>query len=158
MASKAYEEQAENLIKAIDIANEVLKKTPPKGFNFHHVELFLETHNRVKKQIIEAEPKFQTLVSLKHDIATIFTYFNEGAGETVNEFWKKIKESGLPYVRENKLEKILSRKKIRNQQEYDYVVDTMVPFKQEGMISEADLELLNQLIGEYENKKTKRNW
>lgn len=153
MASKAYEEQAENLVKAINIANEILRKTPPKGFNTYHVELFLETYNRVKKQIIEAEPKFQTLASLKHDITTVFTYFNEGTGETVDEFWRKIKENDLPYVRENKLEKILSRKKIRNQQEYDYIIDTMVPFEQEGIISKVDFEILNQLIGEYENKR-----
>lgn len=156
MASKIYEEQAENLIKAINIANEILIKTPPKGFNSHHVEIFLETYNRIKKQIIEAEPKFQTLVSLKHDVTAVFTYFNEGSGETVDEFWKKIQENDLPYIRENKLEKVLSRKKIRNQQEYDYVIDTIVPFEQEGMISKTDVEILNQLIGEYENKQTKR--
>jgi hypothetical protein len=59
----------------------------------------------------------------------------------------------LPYERENKLEKILSKRKIKNRQEYDYVIDTMVPFKQEGIISDSDFELLNQLIGEFERKK-----
>ncbi len=156
MASKAYEEQAENLIKAIDIAIEVIKVNPPKGFNEQHVQIFVEGYYTTKKQIIEAEPKFQTLASLKYDISSVFTYFNEGAGVTVNEFWKRIKESGLPYERENILEKILSKKKIKNQQEYDYVIDTMIPFKQEGMISEIDFELLSQLIGEYESKKMKK--
>jgi hypothetical protein len=156
MASKAYVEQAENLIKAIDIAIEVIKTNPPKGFNEQHVQIYVEGYYTTKKQIIEAEPKFQTLASLKYDISTVFSYFNEGSGRTVNEFWNRIKENGLPYERENKLEKILSKKKIKNQQEYDYVIDTMVPFKQEGMISETDFELLNRLIGEYETKKTKK--
>ncbi len=150
MPSEKYIEQSTNLIKAIDIAIEVVKSIPPNGFNEVHVQLFLETYLRIKKQIIEAEPKFQTLTSLKYDINSVFTYFNEGAGETVNEFWKRIKESNLPYERENKLEKILSKRKIKNRQEYDYVIDTMVPFKQEGIINDSDFELLNQLIGEFE--------
>jgi hypothetical protein len=156
MASEKYIEESTNLIKAIEIAIEVIKVNSPKGFTQLHIQLFLETYNRVKKQIIEADPKRQTLASLKYDINTVFTYFNEGVGETVNEFWKRIKESGLPFERENKLEKILSKKKIKNPQEYDYVIDTMLPFKQEGMISETDFELLNQLIGEYETKKGKK--
>lgn len=153
MASKAYEEQAENLLKAIDIAMETVVNFPPNGFNERHIQLFLETYNRVKNQIIEADPKYMNLGSLKYKIQVVFTYFNEGSGTTVNEFWKSIKESALPYERVNKLEKILSKKKIKNQQEYDYVIDTMVPFKQEGIINESAFELLNRLIGEYEVKK-----
>lgn len=155
MPSKKYIEQSKNLIKAIDIAIEVIKSHPPKGFNEYHIQLFLDGYNRFKKQIIEAEPKFQTLASLKYDIDSVFTYFNEGAGETVNEFWRRIKESNLPYERDNKLEKILSKRKIKNRQEYDYVIDTMVPFKQEGIINDSDFELLNQFIGEFERRKSK---
>lgn len=155
MPSQKYIEQSTNLVKAIDIAIEVVKSHPPKGFNEYHVQLFLDGYNRFKNQIIEAEPKFSNLGSLKYTIQDVFTYFNEGAGETVNEFWKRIKESNLPYERENKLEKILSKRKIKNRQEYDYVIDTMVPFKQEGIINDSDFELLNQLIGEFERKKRK---
>lgn len=156
MASKAYEEKADNLIKAIDIAIDTFKKCPPKGFNEQHLEIVLQNKERTKNSLLYPDPKFMNLGSLKYAIQDVFTYFNEGAGETVNEFWKRIKESGLPFERENKLEKILSKKKIKNQQEFDYVIDTMVPFKQEGMISETDFELLNQLIGEYKTKKAKK--
>jgi hypothetical protein len=153
MPSERYINQSENLKKAIEIAIEVIKTNPPKGFTDQHVQLFIDTYIRVKKQIINAEPKLQTLTSLKYDIDTVFTFYNESVGETVNEFWKRIKKSGLPYERENKLKKILSKKKIKNQQEYDYVIDTMVPFKQEGVINSVEFELLNQLISDYEKKK-----
>ena len=155
MPSQKYIEQSTNLVKAIDIAIEVVKSHPPKGFNEYHIQLFLDGYNSFKKLIIEADPKFSNLGSLKYKIQDVFTYFNEGAGETVNEFWKRIKESNLPYERENKLEKILSKRKIKNRQEYDYVIDTMVPFKQEGIISDSDFELLNQLIGEFERRKSR---
>jgi hypothetical protein len=153
MASEKYIEQSTNLLKAIDIAIEVFKRTPPNGFNQQHVHVMVDSYKHFKKLIIEAEPKFQTLASLKYDIQNVFTFFQEASGETVNEFWKKIKEEGLPYERENRMEKLLKRGKIRNQIEYDYVIDTIVPFKQEGLINDTEFELLSKLIGEYEMKK-----
>lgn len=50
------------------------------------------------------------------------------------------------------MEKILKRKKINNQQEYDYVIDTIVPFQQEGIISEEDVKNLNKYIEIFETK------
>ena len=96
MASKKYIEQSTSSIKAIDIAIEVFKRIPPKGFNEHHINIVLESNHQFKKQIIEAEPKFQTLASLKYDVENVFTYFQEACEETVNEFWQKIKQAGLP--------------------------------------------------------------
>lgn len=156
MASKSYQEQSENLLKAIDIAIEVVRANPINGFNEQHLQLFVDSYQTWKNQLLHAEPKFQTLTSLKYNVADVFTYFNEGTGETVDEFWKKIKNEGLPYERENKLEKIILKKKIKNQQEYDYVTDTMVPFKQEGLINEEQFALLNRLVGDFENKLAKK--
>lgn len=157
MASKKYIEQSTNLIKAIDIAISVLKTTPPKGFNEEHISIVLKSYNGFKKQILEAELKYQNLASLKYDIENVFTYFQEASGTTVNEFWKMIKEVGLPYERVNRIEKLLKRRKIRNQMEYDYVVDTIVPYKQEGIISDSDFVLLSKLIGEYEDRVRKKS-
>lgn len=153
MASEKYIEQSTNLIKAIDIAIDVIRTTPPKGLNQQHVQVLLESYNGFKKQIIEAEPKFQTLASLKYDIENVFTYFQESSGETVNKFWEKIKEAELPYKRENRIEKLLKRGKIRNQIEYDYVIDTIVPLQQEDILSNDDVEQLNKMINHYESKR-----
>jgi hypothetical protein len=90
--------------------------------------------------------------SLKYKEEDVFIYFQEASGETVNEFWKRIKESGLPYKRENKMEKILKRKKIRNDIEYNYVIDTIVPLQQEGVLSKEDVSLLEQMMAQYEQK------
>lgn len=155
MPSEKYIEQSKNLIKAIDIAIEAYKHFPPKGFNEQHLKIMLQNKESDKNSLLNPEPKYANLGSLKYTIQDVFTYFNEGTGETVNEFWRRIKESNLPYERENRLEKILSKQKIKNRQEYDYVIDTMVPFKQEGIINDYDFELLNQLVGEFERRKGK---
>jgi hypothetical protein len=150
MVKRSYEEQSGYLIGAIDIAIEAVQNIHPKGFNQKHVDIFLESYFGWKKRIMESEPKFRNLTSLKYDIVNVFTYFNEASGPTVDLFWNMIKEQNLPYERVNKLAKILSKQKIKNRIEYDYVIDAMVPFKQQGMISEDDFQLLNKLLGDFE--------
>lgn len=72
MASEKYIEQSTNLIKAIDIAIEVFKRTPPNGFNQQHVDDMVDSYNYFRKRVIEAEPKFQTLASLKYKVESVF--------------------------------------------------------------------------------------
>ena len=155
MTSKKYEEMSLNLIKATDIAIESIKKFPPKregdGFWKHLVNCYQEN----KELIINAAPKFRNLTSLKYDYESIFTRFQEGSGEDVEEFWRRIKEENLPFKRENKMAKILKRKKINNDIEYDFVTDVIVPYQQEGMITEEEVILLSTYLGKFENRKRK---
>ena len=51
--------------------------------------------------------------------------------------------------------KILKRKKINNDIEYDFVTDLIVPYQQEGMITEEEVILLNAYLGKFENRKRK---
>ena len=152
MASKKYIEARDNLIKAIDLANEVFLEYP-HGKTKEFVDAFIEFHNYTKNKTLNPTRSFQTLQSLNHLIEAFFTYFQEGAGPDVDEFWRRIKEANLPYERENKLEKIMKRGRIRNDIEYDYVIDTIVPFQQEGILSEEDVKKLNEMIEKFENKR-----
>lgn len=150
-----YIEHSSNLCKAIDIAINVIKEHPPKGWDektvLHVVNLSLE----IKKNVLNPEPQFRNLKSLKYDVEMVFTKFQEGHGTYVEEFWKEIKAQNLPYKRENKMVKILKRKKINNIHEYDFVIDVIVPYQQEGLITDDDVVLLNELIGQFEMRKKK---
>jgi hypothetical protein len=156
MPSKKYEEMSLSLIKAADIAIEAMIKFPPKkesdDFNKH----LLNCYHEKKELIINAEPKFRNLISLKYDYEDIFTRFQEGNGEDVEEFWRRIKEENLPFKRENKMAKILKRKKINNNIEYDFVTDVMIPYQQDGIITEEELVLLKSYLGKFEEKQSKR--
>lgn len=154
MASKKYIEARDNLIKAIDLANEALLKYPNgkekqefvyDGISYTVLEWTIKWLNE--------EKKYETLQSLKYSIEDVFTYFQEAAGPDVDEFWRLIKEANLPYERENKLEKIMTRGRIRNDIEYDYVIDTIVPFQQEGILSNEDVKKLNEMIEKFERKR-----
>lgn len=150
-----YENEANNLIKAIDIAIKAFSTPPPTGHLPDHAPQMAAGYKGLRNEIINAEPQYKNLTSLKYSIEDVFTYFQEGSGPVVNMFWQQIKAANLPYTRKNKLEKILKRGKINNQIEYDYVVDTVVPLEQEGMITQDEAALLKQFIGDFEKKKKK---
>jgi hypothetical protein len=148
-----YQEEANKLAKAIDIAIESFQKYPPKGFQPVHVTHMIKTYEEFKEKALTPEEQFKNLKSLKYLHQDTFTYFQESTGEAVEYFWKQIKQSNLPYTRENKLLKILSKNKIKNQIEYDYVKDMIGVAQQEGLINKEELYQLNELIKTYEAKK-----
>jgi len=111
---KTYEEEANNLAQAIDIAIEKLQKHPPKEFQTAHIEHFINTYSDTKNKALNPEPQFKKISSLKYHIQDVFTYFQESTGEAVEQFWRGIQEHKLPFERENKLLKILKKRKIKN--------------------------------------------
>jgi hypothetical protein len=153
MIDNKYIQKANDLLKVSDIAIEVIKKFPPKDFNPNHIETFVNGYVEFKNRIENTEEQFKNLKSLSYVENDKFTYFQEGNGKAVNEFWIKIKEFNLPFKRINKLPKILKRKNIKNRIEYDYVKDVMIAFKQEKIITDDEVNLLEDLLKDFEEKK-----
>ncbi|KRB54698.1 hypothetical protein [Flavobacterium sp. Root186] len=160
--TEKYKIASENLAKVVDIAITVFQEFPPKGWKEHYlskdknqIDHFVELYREFKENSLNPEPKFANMQSLKYMIDDVFTYFQESHGQCVEEFWKQIKAQNLPYKRENKMMKILKRKKINNIQEFDFVVDVIVPYEQEGLINQDEVVLLNTLLAEFETRKKK---
>lgn len=156
MNDNKYIQSVENLSKAIDVAVKVIQDFPPKNFDKSHINNFIINYLDFKNKAQNPEPQFKNLKSLNYIINDVFIYFQEGTGESVNQFWANINELNLPFTRENKLVKILKRKKINNQIEYDFVIDVLVPYQQENIISIDDISLLNKLIEDFELSKHKK--
>lgn len=153
--SKKFTEEKLNLSKAAKIAIESLKKFPPNELDNDNFNYILKCSIERLFSINNPEPKYRNLRSLKYLEEDVFIWFQEGSGENVEEFWRRIKEEGLPYKRKNKMQKILKRKKIINAIEYDFVTDVIVPYQQEGMITEEEVILLNTYLGDFEKKAKK---
>ena len=145
MAKSNYTEQARGLSEAIDIAIESIKRFPPKGFDTNHLNHFVNTYLELKHKILTPDPQYKNAHSPSYLKNDVLTYFQEGTGDAIHYFWKQIKDRNLGYKRENKLTKILKRQKINNQIEYDFITDVLVPYQQEGLISESDLNRLNEM-------------
>ncbi len=153
MEKKSYQNEVEKLFQAIDLAIEAYKKYPPKNWTPDIVTMVTTNLENDKNRITNAEKKFRTLGSLKYHVEAVFTFFQEGTGEAVEYFWKRIEEEGLDYERVNKLEKILNKGKIKGRIEYDYVIDMILVAEQKQLITTEELKKLNQMIGEYESKR-----
>jgi hypothetical protein len=150
---KNYEEEAARLAGVIDIALESIEKYPPNDRDPSFLVRFREVYLEARQKALNPLPQFHRLGSLKYTIEDVFIFFQEAHGPAVEYFWQRIQEENLGYVRVNRMEKVLKRKRIANQQEYDFVIDTMVPYKQQGMLTDEEFAALSQMIGVFEGKR-----
>jgi hypothetical protein len=148
-ARRNYKDESEKLAKAIDIAIDAFNKYRPEKETINGYEMW-------KTMALNPEPPYKKLASLNYLIEYVFTYFQEGGGEIVEYFWKRIAEEELDYKRENKLQKILYQGKIKSRIQYEYIQDIFVVAQQEGMISPAQADQLAQMLERYESGNKKR--
>ncbi len=151
-----YVLEAEKVAKAIDIAVESFSKYPPISFSEAEVNQFIKVYREYKENALNPLPQFKNLTSLKYIVNDILTFFQESKGETVEVFWEKVNQENLGYKREDKLRKILDRRKIRGRLEYELAIDSIVAAEQGRRITKEEANLLGKLIGEFEfGKKNK---
>jgi len=150
--TERYKQEASRLGKAIDIAIEATEKYPPKDFEQKHIDHWIKVHQEWKRELFECEPKYQNLATLKYSVNNVLTYFQEAYGEGVEFFWQQIAKQGLGYKRENKLAKILKRNRIKDDIEYDFIIDVIVPYQQENIITSEEANILSDLLLKFEEK------
>lgn len=150
---KTYKEEALKLAKAFDIAIDAYSKYPPKDFE---KELFLKDYisflDGWMKACLSPNPPFRKRISdLKFLHPILFEFFQETKGKTVEYFWERIQEEKLDYKRRKKslINEILERGKIKDRNEYNYVIDMIVTLEQEGITTKEDSIKLDEMIGKY---------
>jgi hypothetical protein len=145
-----YKDESEKLAKAIDIAIESFRKFNSFNLTESQVDTVIKAFEERRFFALNPEPQFKKLASLEYLIEETFTPFQDGAGEAVEYFWKKIAEANLDYKRENKLRKILDRGKIKGRIEYEYVTDMIVIAQQENMVTNDEAVQLSEMLATYE--------
>jgi len=153
MAKTDYSAHATPLSEAIDIALDALQRFVPPGFTHEQLAHVVSVHHEWKEQVLHPAPAYRNKRSLQYLQANVLTYFLEATGPTVDYFWQQVQQQGLPYQRVNRLSNILKRNKINSRIEYDLVVDVLVPYQQEGLLTAVEVAALTQMIGEFENRK-----
>lgn len=155
MSSEKFKKKLSQIQKVCEIATDSLIKNRPNILDENSYKMIIKFYQDSSNEWNNVEKKYQNLQSLKYLENDIFIYFNESSGKTVDYFWERIKEENLPFKRENKLTKILKRGKIKNDIEYDFVIDTIVPYEQEGVIGTEEVVKLNKMLGDFENRQAK---
>ncbi|WP_324026862.1 hypothetical protein QSV08_04205 [Maribacter sp. BPC-D8] len=152
---RSYEDESKKLVIAIDLAIEAYINVTPKEWKKNNMDHVVSLHKEWKNDVINPKPQFKNLASLKYHTQDVFTYFQDGSGETVEYFWRKLEESELDYKRENKLKKIIESGKIKGRIEYDYVTDIIAVAEQVGLTSNKETIELSKMLEEYQSKKKK---
>jgi hypothetical protein len=150
-----YDIEANKLSKAIDIAIDAYSKFPPKDFTQANIDHVVNLHHEWKDSVLNPEPQFRKIASLKYQIENVFTFFQEATGEAVEYFWRQLSNENLGYVRVDRLRKIIDRGKIKRRIEYEFVTDQIVVAEQCGRITREESNKLSNMLGEYERSNKK---
>jgi len=150
-----YIQEAQRLGKAIDIAIDSFLKYTPKDFEQKHTDHMVKVYQSLKEGLFNGDARWQNLTSLKYLVNDVFIYFQESSGAGVDYFWRQIADQKLGYKRENKVAKILKRNRIKDDIEYEFITDVMVPYEQENIITAEEAKILNELLVKFESKAAK---
>ncbi|MBX3240809.1 MAG: hypothetical protein KIT80_23040 [Chitinophagaceae bacterium] len=151
-ARQTYEQRAEQFAGVCDIGIKVLTEAEIAP---DEKERMLRICRSDKEMALHPLPVYKRVGSLKCIEAEHFWYWNEHNGKHIDEFWRGVREAGLPYERKDMFKKILRRGSISNMQEYDYVIDEILVAEQTGRISLDEVERLNNYLNNYEKKRQK---
>ena len=156
MTSKrqTYLERVERLAKTIDIAEKVIVNS--KSLDEKTRTHFINWGREIKHMALNPEPQFKKVASLKYLENDFLIYWNEADGKDIEKFWTEIFKNGIDFERKDTIQAVLKRKKIKNIHEYDSVIDNIVAAEQIGRIDKTQVKELNQLIGEFEQRQTKK--
>lgn len=147
---QSYQERAEMLAKAVDIAESVIKEssTLSEDVKSH----MLQWEQQVKQMALNPKKQFKRVASIKYLENDFLTYWNEATGPDVEEFWSMVARSGIVYKRKDVLGAILKRGKIKDIHEYEYLTDSLVVEQQTGRINRDQANELSRFLEEFERR------
>jgi len=145
-----YQERAEKLEKAIDIAQNIVSQSLEMEISLK--KAMLSFGNTTKNDALNPEPKFRKIASIKYLENDFLTYWNEAKGNDIENFWKEIYNKEIDFERKDTIKLVLKRNKIKNRNEYNTIIDTIVVAEQIGRITTEQKETLSKLIGQFENR------
>lgn len=148
---KTYNEKANEIVKAIELAKEVILDSTELAQEMK--EHMIDFGNETKELALNPEPQFRKVASLKYLENDFFIYWNETEGEDIEKFWKKVSANKLNFKRKDIIQKVLKRKRIKDIHEYNVIVDRLVVAQQLEQINQSEAQLLSRLIGEFEEKE-----
>jgi hypothetical protein len=151
---ETYEERAQKLASAVDIAKEILN-TSSEFTDFEKKE-YLKLGEVVKGLALNPRKGFKRMDSLKYLESDYFVHWNEIENPEGHKFWTELYKKGLYRERRNIIEKVLKRNKIKTIAEFEFINDTIVVAEQTGHITESQSKQLNQLMGDFEFKQNKK--
>jgi len=143
-----YQERAERLAKAVDIAVKIIDESDRFG-NDSEIPM-VNFCNQIKQMALNPEPQFKKVASIKYLENDFLIYWNESTGKEVDKFWTELYKNGIDFDRKDTIKTVLKRGKIKDIHEFDNIVDNIVVAEQIGQINKEQAIELSQMIGDFE--------
>ncbi len=145
-----YQERAERLSKAVDIAVKIVNES--ERFRDDFKTPMINFCTQVKQLALNPDPQFKKVASIKYLERDFLTYWNESADKEVDKFWAEIHKNGIDFEKKDTIQTVLKRGKIKNIHEFDNIIDNIVVAEQIGRINQEQVIELNKMIGDFENR------
>ena len=145
-----YQERAERLSKAVDIAVKIVNESEQFGDDFKTP--MINFCNQLKQMALNPEPQFKKVASIKYLENDFLTYWNESTDKEVDKFWIEIHKNGIDFEKKDTIKTVLKRGKIKDINEFDNLIDNIVVAEQIGRINQEQIIELNRMIGDFENR------
>ncbi len=145
-----YQDRAERLSKAVDIAVKIVSESERFGDDFKTP--MINFCNQVKQMALNPEPQFKKVASIKYLENDFLTYWNESADKEVDRFWIELHKNGIDFEKKDTIQTVLKRGKIKDIHEFDNIIDNIVVAEQIGRINQEQVIKLNKIIGDFENR------
>jgi hypothetical protein len=145
-----YEQHAEKFARAVDIGLKILEEA---DISPRDKERLIRLAESDKEMALNPPPIYKKVASLNCIIAEQLYYWNEEKGRHVEQFWDELAKNGIDYKRKDIFKTVLKRSRINNLQEYDYILDEILVAHQSHRLTTEELEKLNELLLNYEQKK-----
>jgi hypothetical protein len=149
--SKDYATRAAQLASAIAISENLIRDS--KSFSPEQKQIMLTGLESMRRMMADAKPASKTVRSLAFIEQAVVQPWNETSNEDAEKFWQASASAGLDYVRRDVLRDVLSQKRIRDQPEYEVVVDTVDANEDSGKITAAEAAALRRMINAFKRPR-----
>jgi len=120
------------IIEATKIAEEISHNRELLSTDGYSRQMMIDYDRDTRELCKNLPQKYFNKKSIGIIVSDFLTYYNEGGGPDVEEFWRRVQEAGLPFERKDVLGIVLNRDRVRTRSEYDIVIDTAIPASQTG--------------------------
>lgn len=126
-------QQANTLLKAIAISNQIFTKTNHLDPQIKSVYTFLNnyTQNYLESGIQNDQ---LTAYEVKSGEGEFFKYWNNSLNQDVEIFWQEVLKNNLPYQRKSIVRQVLSKGKLRNVEQWIELVNNFDDVHQAGFL------------------------
>jgi len=90
-----YQERAERLSKAVNIAVKVVNESKRFGDDFKTP--MINFCNQIKQMALNPEPQFKKVASIKYLESDFLTYWNESTDKEADKFWIELHKNGIDF-------------------------------------------------------------